>query len=184
MSIPSSGGTPNNPSPPGSDAFAVPADDRYFEDYQPGATYEFADTSTLDQQRMIEFGTEFDPQTFHVDPEAAGPFGGLIASGWHTAGVMMRLLSDNYLSKVASLASPGIDEIRWLLPVRPGDTAERAAAGARRPVVALRSAARDRVDVRRARRPGGRAGGVHEAGELRRSRECGWDRPASPPASG
>jgi acyl dehydratase len=104
--------------------FDAPIDDRYFEDYEPGATYEFADTSTLDQQRMIEFGTEFDPQTFHVDPAAAatGPFGGLIASGWHTAGVMMRLLSDNYLSKVASLASPGIDEIRWLLPVRPGDT--------------------------------------------------------------
>jgi acyl dehydratase len=102
--------------------FATPIDDRYFEDYQLGATYEFTDTITLDQQRMIEFGTEFDPQAFHVDPDAPGPFGGLIASGWHTAGVMMRLLADNFLSKVATLASPGIDEIRWLLPVRPGDT--------------------------------------------------------------
>jgi acyl dehydratase len=104
--------------------FATPIDDRYFEDYEPGATYEFTDTSTLDQQRMIDFATEFDPQTFHVDPDAAttGPFGGLIASGWHTAAIMMRLLADNYLSKVAGLASPGIDEIRWLLPVRPGDT--------------------------------------------------------------
>ncbi|HEY3606744.1 MAG TPA: MaoC family dehydratase [Pseudonocardiaceae bacterium] len=104
--------------------FDVPNDERYFEDYKPGATYEFADTSTLDQQRMVEFGTEFDPQTFHVDPDTAatGPFGGLIASGWHTAGITMRLLVDNFLSKVATLASPGIDEIRWLLPVRPGDT--------------------------------------------------------------
>jgi acyl dehydratase len=99
--------------------FATPIDDRYFEDYQLGATYEFTDTSTLDQRRMIEFGTEFDPQTFHVDPDAPG---GLIASGWHTTGVMMRLLVDNFLSEVATLASPGIDEIRWLRPVRPGDT--------------------------------------------------------------
>jgi acyl dehydratase len=104
--------------------FDVPNDDRYFEDYKPGATYEFADAITLDQQRMVRFGTEFDPQTFHVDPDAAatGPFGGLIASGWHTAGITMRLLVDNFLSKVATLASPGIDEIRWLQPVRPGDT--------------------------------------------------------------
>jgi acyl dehydratase len=59
----------------------------------------------------------------HVDPEAAaqGRFGGLIASGWHTAAMMMRLLADNFLSKAASLASPGIDELRWLHPVRPGD---------------------------------------------------------------
>jgi acyl dehydratase len=102
--------------------FAIPIDDRYFEDYQLGVTYEFTDSITLDQRRMIEFGTEFDPQTFHVDPDAPDPFGGLIASGWHTAGVMMRLLADNFLSKVATLASPGIDEIRWLQPVRPGDT--------------------------------------------------------------
>ena len=98
--------------------FATPIDDRYFEDYQLGATYDFTDTITLDQPRMIEFGTEFDPQTFHVDPAAPG---GLIASGWHTVGVMMRLLVDNFLSNVATLASPGIDEIRWLRPVRPGD---------------------------------------------------------------
>lgn len=99
--------------------FATPIDDRYFEDYQLGTTYEFTDTITLDQRRMIEFGTEFDPQTFHVDPDAHG---GLIASGWHTTAIMMRLLADNFLSKVATLASPGIDEIRWLRPVRPGDT--------------------------------------------------------------
>jgi acyl dehydratase len=99
--------------------FGTPIDDRYFEDYQLGTTYEFADSITLDQRRMIEFGTEFDPQAFHVDPDAAG---GLIASGWHTTGVMMRLLVDNFLSAVATLTSPGIDEIRWLRPVRPGDT--------------------------------------------------------------
>jgi acyl dehydratase len=60
----------------------------------------------------------------HTDPEAAksGPFGGLIASGWHTAGLMMRLYVEHYLTHVASLASPGLDELRWLKPVRPGDT--------------------------------------------------------------
>src|SRR5262249_9195913 len=67
---------------------------------------------------------KYDPQSFHVDPAAAakGPFGGLIASGWHTGSLMMRLLADNFVSKVASLGSPGIDELRWLRPVRPGDS--------------------------------------------------------------
>jgi acyl dehydratase len=98
--------------------------DRYFEDYQLGKTYEYTDTITVDEQRITEFAREFDPQPFHVDPDeaAAGPFGGLIASGWHTAGIMMRLLAENYLSPASSLGSPGIDEIRWPAPVRPGDT--------------------------------------------------------------
>ena len=95
---------------------------RYFEDYRPGTVHEFPDTITVDEQRMIEFATEFDPQPFHVDKNADGPFGGLIASGWHTAAMMMRLFADNYLSPVASLASPGVDQIRWLVPVRAGDT--------------------------------------------------------------
>lgn len=102
--------------------FVAPIDDRYFEDYRLGAVYEFADEITLDERRMIEFATEFDPQPFHVDPAADSPFGGLIASGLHTFGIMMRLFADNYLSRVASLASPGVDELRWPVPVRPGDT--------------------------------------------------------------
>jgi acyl dehydratase len=73
---------------------------------------------------MISFAKEFDPQSFHVDPVAAadGPFGGLIASGWHTASLAMRLVVDHYVSRVASLASPGVDELRWPAPVRPGDS--------------------------------------------------------------
>ena len=73
---------------------------------------------------MLAFAKQFDPQPMHVDPVAAaqGPFGGLIASGWHTSGLMMRLFVDHYLSSVASLASPGVDELKWLQPVRPGDT--------------------------------------------------------------
>jgi len=103
--------------------FAVPIDRRYFEDYTVGSAYEYG-TIAVDETEAIAFARAFDPQPIHVDPVAAayGPFGGLIASGWHTAALMMRLFVDNYLSSVASLASPGIDELRWLKPVRPGDT--------------------------------------------------------------
>ncbi|MGA2992734.1 MAG: MaoC family dehydratase, partial [Candidatus Korobacteraceae bacterium] len=77
----------------------------------------------VSEDEIIQFARQFDPQYFHTDPARAvtGPFGGLIASGWHTASMMMRLYADHYLSTVASLGSPGIDELRWLRPVRPGD---------------------------------------------------------------
>jgi acyl dehydratase len=103
--------------------FPIPINERYFEDYLPGSVYEFGATVTVDQRQIIEFATQFDPQSFHVDPEAAaaGPFGGLIASGWHTTSLMMRLFAAHYISGVASLGSPGVDELRWLRPVRPGD---------------------------------------------------------------
>jgi acyl dehydratase len=103
--------------------FEVPIDQRYFEDYRPGTVHRYG-AVTVDQAEVIAFATKFDPQDIHVDPKAAarGPFGGLIASGWHTAAMMMRLFADHYLSKVASLASPGVDELRWTRPVRPGDT--------------------------------------------------------------
>ncbi|WP_033293897.1 MaoC family dehydratase [Amycolatopsis jejuensis] len=102
--------------------FTTPIDDRWFEDYPEGAVYEFGDT-TVTEEEIIEFATKYDPQSFHVDPAAAkeGPFGGLIASGWHTTSLMMRMFADHYLSKVASLGSPGIDDLRWPRPVRPGD---------------------------------------------------------------
>jgi acyl dehydratase len=97
--------------------------ERYFEDYVPGAAAEFGSV-TVEGADIIEFAKRYDPQEFHIDAEAAahGPFGGLIASGWHTGALMMRMLVDNYLSKASSLGSPGIDELRWLRPVRPGDT--------------------------------------------------------------
>ena len=108
-------------SPRGSD-FAVGVDQRYFEDYTPGSVVTYGPIE-VDAAEIIEFARRFDPQEFHVDPEraAAGPFGGLVASGWHTASMMMRVLVDRYLSRVASLGSPGVDELRWLAPVRPGD---------------------------------------------------------------
>ncbi|MCH2556475.1 MAG: MaoC family dehydratase [Alcanivorax sp.] len=102
--------------------FAVPQSDRYFEDYPEGAVYEFGPIE-VEEEEVLSFARRFDPQAMHTDPEAAaaGPFGGLIASGWHTLSLMMRLMVDHYVSKVAGLASPGVDEVRWLRPVRPGD---------------------------------------------------------------
>ncbi len=96
--------------------------DRRFEDYVPGGVYEYGEI-TLDEADIIDFGRRWDPQTFHVDPQAAaaGPFQGLIASGWQTCAAMRRLFAEHYLSHTASLGAPGVDELRWLRPVRPGD---------------------------------------------------------------
>jgi acyl dehydratase len=96
---------------------------RYSDDYLPGATYDCGSVS-VSQDEIISFARQFDPQPFHVDPGAAarGPFGGLVASGWHTAALVMRQLVDHYLPEEASLGSPGLDEMRWPDPVRPGDT--------------------------------------------------------------
>lgn len=103
--------------------FAVPAAERYFEDYRPGAVYEYGYV-TVSEADIIAFAEQFDPQPMHVDPASAagGPFGSLIASGWHTGGILMRLYVRHYLPGPASLASPGLDELRWPVPVRPGDT--------------------------------------------------------------
>ena len=96
--------------------------ERYFKDYLPGAVFEGGGIS-VSEADIIEFARQYDPQTMHTDPDAAarGYFGGLIASGWHTAALTMRLFADHFLSPASSLASPGIDELRWVRPVRPGD---------------------------------------------------------------
>ncbi|MGY1663713.1 MaoC family dehydratase [Geodermatophilus sp. SYSU D00705] len=96
--------------------------ERWFEDYVPGTTAEVG-RLRVEEADVVDFGRRFDPQPFHVDAEAAaaGPFGGLIASGWHTCALMMRLFADEYLSPASSLGSPGVDELRWIAPVRPGD---------------------------------------------------------------
>jgi len=103
-------------------SFAAPIGDRWFEDYVPGQVHEFGEMR-VDEDEVLAFGRRFDPQPFHTDAEAAKAteYGGLIASGWHTAALMMRLYSDHYLPKPSTLVSPGVDELRWLLPVRPGD---------------------------------------------------------------
>lgn len=95
--------------------------DRFFEDYQVGEIAEFGDYP-ITEQEIIEFASRYDPQPFHVDPQAAArtDFGGLIASGWMTGSIAMRLMVDHFISPNASVASPGLDEVRWLRPVRPG----------------------------------------------------------------
>jgi acyl dehydratase len=95
---------------------------RYFEDYVPGLIVDCG-SFALSEADIVAFAKEFDPQPFHVDLVAAkdGPFGGLIASGWHTTSMMMRHLVDYYVSRESSIGSPGVDDIRWPRPVRPGD---------------------------------------------------------------
>jgi acyl dehydratase len=97
--------------------------DLYFDDFEPGQVLELG-SRTVTEDEIIEFARQFDPQPFHVDPAAAAEsvFGGLIASGWHTGAMWMRLYVDNMLGSASAQGSPGIEELRWLAPVRPGDT--------------------------------------------------------------
>lgn len=97
--------------------------DLYWEDFTPGTQFDLG-AATVSEQELLDFARKFDPQPIHTDAQAAqqGMYGGLIASGWHTCALVMRTLVDQVLSRAASLASPGIDHIRWLKPVRPGDT--------------------------------------------------------------
>jgi acyl dehydratase len=102
--------------------FERPVADRFFEDYVPGISVRYG-AEAVTEANVLRFAREFDPQRIHTDPDAAasGPFGGLIASGWHTGALMMRVFATSYLNDAASLASPGVDELRWTRPVRPGD---------------------------------------------------------------
>ena len=95
----------------------------YWEDFYPGQVLETGGLS-LSAEEIIEFARKYDPQPFHIDSEKAKRtyFGGLIASGWQTASLCMRMICDLYLLEAASLGSPGVDELRWVKPVRPGDT--------------------------------------------------------------
>lgn len=97
---------------------------RYFwEDILVGEVREIG-TVTPTREEIIAFADQFDPQPFHLDEEAAraSVFGGLCASGWHTCSMAMRLMVNNFLQHSASMGSPGLDNIRWLKPVFPGDT--------------------------------------------------------------
>ena len=100
----------------------IPAEERFFEDYVAGSVYEFGSIK-VEENEIIEFARQYDPQPFHTDPVAARAtqFGGVVASGWHTAGMAMKLLVENYLPRGSSLGSPGVDQLRWHKPVRPGD---------------------------------------------------------------
>ncbi|MGZ8782391.1 MAG: MaoC family dehydratase [Gaiellaceae bacterium] len=95
----------------------------YFEDFSAGQVVELGSVAVT-ESAIVDFARAFDPQPFHVDPEAAkeSVFGGLIASGWHTGAMWMRLYVDSMLGGTAGRGSPGVEELRWLAPVRPGDT--------------------------------------------------------------
>jgi acyl dehydratase len=95
----------------------------YFEDFEPGQVYELGST-VVTEDAIVDFARQFDPQPFHLDAAAAteSVFGGLIASGWHTGAMWMRLYVDSLLGGGSGQGSSGIEELRWLAPVRPGDT--------------------------------------------------------------
>ncbi|MHC5652534.1 MaoC family dehydratase [Stappia sp. ICDLI1TA098] len=96
---------------------------RHFEDFEPGQVIPLG-SKLVDRDEVIAFATEFDPQPFHLDEEAgkASVLGGLAASGWHTSSMLMRLMCDGLLLASSCNGSPGIDEVRWMRPVFPGDT--------------------------------------------------------------
>ena len=95
----------------------------HWEDF-PAGTVLTSHTTTVEHDAVIDFARQFDPQPFHLDEDAAkhSMFGGLVASGWHTCGIAMRLMCDSYMLRSTNQGSPGLDELRWLQPVRPGDT--------------------------------------------------------------
>ena len=97
--------------------------DLYFEDFAAGQEFDLG-RRQVTREEIVEFARAYDPQPFHVDEAAADTsiYGGLIASGWQTCSVYMRLLVDGLLHRVASMGAPGVDELRWLGPVRPGDS--------------------------------------------------------------
>lgn len=100
----------------------VPLKERYFEDYTAGERHELG-AHPVTESDIVSYARRFDAQAFHLDPLAARQsiYGGLIASGWHTGSIMMKLLAEHFISPYSSMGSPGVDEVRWPRPVRPGD---------------------------------------------------------------
>ncbi len=94
----------------------------HFEDFVAGVTFEFG-SAIVDPDELHAFAERYDPQPIHLDAQAAAasPYGGIIASGWHTASLTMRMVIDHVIDEAQSLGSPGIGRVSWLLPVRPGD---------------------------------------------------------------
>ena len=101
---------------------STPASERHFEDFSLGEVFEFGD-HLVSEAEIIQFARQYDPQSFHTDPVAAqhSSFGGLVASGWMTGAIMMRLMCDHFIAPASAMGSPGLDQLRWLRPVRPGD---------------------------------------------------------------
>ena len=101
---------------------SVPLKERWFQDYRPGERFEFGDR-LVSAEEIVEFARRYDPQPFHVDADAAAQshFGGLIASGWMSTSLLMCMLCEHFISPASAMGTAGIDDLRWLRPVRPGD---------------------------------------------------------------
>src|SRR4051794_10244229 len=94
----------------------------YWEDFSQGSVAEYG-PRLVTRDVIVAFAAEFDPQVFHLDEAAArsSTFGGLAASGWHSCALLMRIIADGFVVNSSSMGSPGVDEVKWLAPVRPGD---------------------------------------------------------------
>lgn len=152
--------------------------ERWFEDHREGDVHEFGDR-LVTAEEIIAFARQFDPQPFHLSEEGgrASPFGGLIASGWHTASIAMRLWCDHALSR-HGVGSPGLDELKWPAPVRPGDRLRARATV----IETRRSRSRPEVGIVRTRL---------ELFNQRNEQVCSWTavgfvrcRDAAPPPNG
>ncbi len=167
--------------------FASPIDDRWFEDYRPGETFEYG-WAALTEDDIVEYAVRYDPQRIHTDPAWAetGPFGGLIASGWQSAGLMMRLYCDHYISAVASLGSPGVDELRWSSPLRPDDPVRLRVTVVAGAGVAVQARPRHRPHRRRAAHRGRPLPAPPDGDEPHRAPPAGLtgNRPGTDRASG
>ena len=97
---------------------------RYYEDLEAGDTYALEGRYEVDREEITAFAEQYDPQPFHLEEAAAADsvFGGLVASGWHTAAMCMRLVVDNFLDPETSMGASGVADLEWIEPVRPGDT--------------------------------------------------------------
>ncbi|WP_129116535.1 MaoC family dehydratase [Halegenticoccus tardaugens] len=124
----------------------------FYEDIEPGDVAEFGEYEVTEAE-IVDFAERYDPQWFHVDPERAAEesmYGGLIASGWHTTAMTMRMLVDHHFAEAASLGAKGIEEIRWRRPVRPGDVLSvRAEVLDKEPERPDRGLVRNRTETRR-----------------------------------
>jgi acyl dehydratase len=111
---------------------------KYFEDVQIGETTRFG-RYTVTREEIVEYARQFDPQPFHLDDEAARQslYGGLIASGWHTAAMFIRMVCDEMIPGTATAGAKGFDDLRWIKPVRPGD------------VLTVESEVREKIEGRR-----------------------------------
>ncbi len=146
--------------------FTTAPEDRYFEDYVVGAIHEFGSIA-VEEAEAIAFAKRFDPLPLYTDSSAAeqSTSGRMIVSGWYTASLAARLFVEHYLPRVASLGSPGIDELRWLKPVRAGDTLSIRVIVSRNQALTLKTGSRNSTFIPRGTEPTWRNSNDHEGTE-------------------